>query len=113
MPEKFDRDRSKAEEFIEDLRSYLHLNASVQPLNTYQGKVAFALTLISGPLIRDFVRIQGDTLDVSNEHPDTWFDFLDAFNNRFLDTHQDTKARLEIENLKMKDNNVDEYNQCF
>ena len=113
MPEKFDGDRSKAEEFIEDLRSYLRLNARVQPLNTYQGKVAFALTLISGPLVRDFVRIQGDTLDASNEHPDTWFDFLDAFNNRFLDTHRDTKARLEIENLKMKDNNVDEYDQRF
>ena len=75
--------------------------------------MAFALTLISGPLVRDFVRIQGDTLDASNEHPDTWFDFLDTFNNRFLDTHRDTKARLEIENLKMKDNNVDEYDQRF
>ena len=113
LPEKFEGDRSKAEEFIEDLRSYLCLNARVQPLNIYQGKVAFALTLISGPLVRDFVRIQGDTLDASNEHPDTWFDFLDAFNNRFLDTHRDTKARLEIENLKMKDNNVDEYDQRF
>ena len=113
LPEKFEGDRSKAEEFIKDLRSYLRLNTRVQPLNTYQGKVAFALTLISGPLVRDFVRIQGDTLDASNEHPDTWFDFLDAFNNRFLDTHRDTKARLEIENLKMKDNNVDEYDQRF
>ena len=94
LPEKFEGDRSKAEEFIEDLRSYLCLNARVQPLNTYQGKVAFALTLISGPLVRDFVRTQGDTLDASNEEPDTWFDFLDAFNNRFLDTHRDTKARI-------------------
>ena len=65
LPEKFEGDRSKAEEFIEDLQSYLRLNARVQPLNTYQGKVAFALTLISGPLVRDFVRIQGDTLDTS------------------------------------------------
>ena len=113
LPEKFEGDRSKAEEFIEDLRSYLRLNARVQPLNTYQGKVAFALTLISGPLVRDFVRIQGDTLDARNEHPDTWFDFLDAFNHRFLDTHRDTKARMEIENLKMKDNNVDKYDQRF
>ena len=71
------------------------------------------VTLRNSPLVRDFVRIQGDTLDASNEHPDTWFDFLDAFNNRFLDTHRDTKARLEIENLKMKDNNVDEYDQRF
>ena len=113
LPEKFKGDCSKAEEFIEDLRSYLRLNARVQPLNTYQGKVAFALTLISGPLVRDFVRIQGDTLDASREEADTWFDFLDAFNHRFLDTHRDTKARMEIENLKMKDNNVDEYNQRF
>ena len=64
-------------------------------------------------MVRDFVRIQGDTLDASREEPDTWFDFLDAFNHRFLDTHQDTKARMEIENLKMKDNNVDEYDQRF
>ena len=113
LPEKFEGDRSKAKESIEDLRSYLRLNARVQPLNTYQGKVAFALTLISSPLVRDFIRIQGDTLDASNEEPDTWFNFLDTFNNRFLDTHRDTKVRMEIENLKMKDNNVDEYDQRF
>ena len=50
---------------------------------------------------------------LATPHPDTWFDFLDAFNQRFLDTHRDTKARMEIENLKMKDNNVDEYDQRF
>jgi DNA mismatch repair ATPase MutS len=113
LPLIFEGDRSKVEEFMEDLCSYLRLNARVPPLNTYQGKVNFSLTLIKGKQVRDFVREQGDIVDTSIEALDTWLDFLNAFDARFLDTQRDTHARMEIENLKMKDNNVDEYVQRF
>ena len=73
----------------------------------------FTLTLIQGDLVKDFVRTQGDILDQSIEEPDTWFDFLHAFDARFLDTQRDACARTEIENLKLKDYNVNEYVQHF
>jgi DNA mismatch repair ATPase MutS len=113
LPPVFEGDQSKAEEFMEDLRSYLRLNARVPPLNTYQGKVNFSLTLIKGKQVRDFVREQGDIVDTSIEALDTWLDFLNAFDAHFLDTQIDTRARMEIENLKMKDNNIDKYVQHF
>ena len=88
---------------MEAVRSYLRLNAKTVPMNTYQGKVAFTLTLIQGDLVKDFVRTQGDILDQSIEKPDTWFDFLRTFDARFLDTQRDARTRTEIENLKLKD----------
>jgi hypothetical protein len=84
------------EEFMEDLHSYLHLNARVPPLNTYQGKVNFSLTLIKGKQVRDFVREQGDIVDASIEALDTWLDFLNAFDARFLDSQCDTGLAVEL-----------------
>ena len=98
---------------MEAVRSYLCLNARTVPMNIYQGKVAFTLTLIQGDLVKDFVRTQRDILDQSIEEPDTWFDFLRAFDAKFLDTQRDACTRTEIKNLKLKDYNVDEYVQCF
>lgn len=82
-------------------------------MNTYQGKVTFTLMLIQGDLVKDFVRTQGDILDQSIEEPNTWFDFLCTFDTRFLDTQRDAHTRTEIENLKLKDYNVDKYIQRF
>ena len=93
LPTIFMGDRTKAEVFMEAVRSYLRLNARTAPMNTYQGKVAFTLTLIQGDLVKDFVRTQGDILDQSIEEPDMWFDFLCAFDARFLDTQRDACAR--------------------
>ena len=113
LPAIFTGDCTKAEVFMEAVRSYLHLNAQTVPMNTYQGKVAFTLTLIQGDLVKDFVRTQGDILDQSIEEPDTWFNFLRAFDARFLDTQKDARARTKIETLKLKDYNVDKYVQHF
>ena len=94
---------------------YCCLNAKVAPMNTYQEKVALTLMLIQGDLVKNFVRTQrpGDVLDQSIEEPDTWFNFLRAFDARFPDTQRNSCARTEIKNLRLKDYNVDEYVQYF
>jgi hypothetical protein len=48
LPLIFTGDRTKAELFIRALTSYLRLNELVPPLNTYKGRMAFAMTLIQG-----------------------------------------------------------------
>jgi hypothetical protein len=66
------------------------------PLNTYKGRMAFAMTLIQGDRVDSFIREQADIYDRSFEAPQTWANFLTAFQERFLDTQRDTKARQKL-----------------
>ena len=48
LPQIFYRDQSKADNFIEDVKGYFHLNANVPGYNSPYKKVAFTLTLVKG-----------------------------------------------------------------
>jgi hypothetical protein len=113
LPLIFTGDRTKAELFVRALTSYLRLNELVPPLNTYKGRMAFAMTLIQGDRVDSFIREQADIYDRSYEAPQTWTNFLAAFQERFLDTQRDTKARQKLETLKLKGIDVDSYVQDF
>ena len=113
LPLIFTGDRTKAELFLRALTSYLHLNERVPPLNTYKGRMAFAMTLIQGDRVDSFIREQAEIYDRSFEAPQTWANFLVAFQECFLDTQRDTKARQKLESLKLKGIDVDSYVQDF
>ena len=113
LPLIFTGDRTKAELFLRALTSYLRLNERVPPLNTYKGRMAFAMTLIQGDRVDSFIREQAEIYDRSFEAPQTWANFLVAFQERFLDTQRDTKARQRLETLKLKGIDVDSYVQDF
>ena len=113
LPLIFDGDRTKARLFIRALTSYLRLNERVSPLNTYKGRMAFAMTLIQGEKVDSFIQEQAEIYEQAYEAPQTWNNFLDAFERRFLDTQRDTKARQKLEYLRLKGNDVDTYVQDF
>ena len=113
LPLIFNGDRTKARLFIRALTSYLRLNERVPPLNTYKGRMAFAMTLIQGEKVDSFIQEQAEVYDQAYEAPQTWNNFLDAFERRFLDTQRDTKARQKLEYLKLKGIDVDTYVQDF
>jgi hypothetical protein len=113
LPLIFTRDHTKAELFLRALTSYLCLNERVPPLNTYKGHMAFAMTLIQGDRVDSFIREQADIYNRNFEVPQTWVNFLTAFQEHFLDTQQDTKARQKLESLKLKGIDVDSYVQDF
>ena len=48
LPQIFNGDRSKADDFIEEVKGYFHLNADIPGYNSPYKKVAFTLTLIKG-----------------------------------------------------------------
>ena len=48
LPQIFYRDRSKADDFIKEVKGYFHLNANVSGYNSPYKKVAFTLTLVKG-----------------------------------------------------------------
>jgi hypothetical protein len=63
--------------------------------------------------VDSFIREQANIYDRSFEDPQTWANFLVAFQERFLDTQRDTKARQKLESLKLKGIDVDSYVQDF
>ena len=95
------------------LTSYLQLNERVPPLNIYKGRMAFAMILIQGDEVDSFFQEQVEVYNHVYEAPQTWDNFLDAFERQFLDTQQDTKARQKLEYLWLKGIDIDAYVQEF
>ena len=69
LPLIFDGDCTKARLFIKALTSYLQLNERVPPLNTYKGRMAFAMTLIQGDKVDSFIQEQVEVYDHAYEAP--------------------------------------------
>jgi hypothetical protein len=116
-PTEFDGDRAKADQFINELRHYFRVNATVPGLQSWIRRVAIALTFIKGPTVDEWALNQGDWVDrldpLIEDVPDVWIHFLNEFRNQFQDTQAEERARLQIENMKMKWPEVDQYIQDF
>jgi hypothetical protein len=116
-PTEFDGDRAKADQFINELRHYFRINATVPGLQSWIRRVAIALTFIKGPTVDEWALNQGDWVDrldpLIEDVPDVWIHFLNEFRNQFQDTQAEEQARLQIENMKMKWPEVDQYVQDF
>jgi hypothetical protein len=116
-PTEFDGDRAKADQFINELRHYFCVNATVPGLQSWIRRVAIALTFIKGPTVDKWALNQGDWVDrldpLIEDVPDVWLHFLIEFRNQFQDTQAEERARLQIESMKMKWPDVDQYIQDF
>jgi hypothetical protein len=116
-PTEFDGDRAKADQFINEQRHYFRVNATVPGLQSWIRRVAIVLTFIKGPTVDEWALNQGDWVDrldpLLEDVPDVWVHFLNEFQNQFQDTQAEERARLQIENIKMKWPDVDQYIQDF
>ena len=63
LPQLFYGDRSKADDFIKEVKGYFRLNADVPGYNSPYKKVAFTLTLVKGEETAQWVRNMGNWLD--------------------------------------------------
>ena len=113
MPSVFDGDRTKADDFIEHVKSYLRVNQDVAGFNSPIKKAALTLTLIEGPQVAGWKRDMGnwlDGLDFNQDNvPYIWEQFLEEFRTQFQDSQAQNRARLALETLKMKGNDIDGY----
>jgi hypothetical protein len=116
-PTEFDGDRAKADQFINKLRHYFCVNATVPGLQSWIRRIAIALTFIKGPTVDEWALNQGDWVDrldpLIEDVPDVWTNFLIEFRNQFQDMQAEERACLQIENMKMKWPDVDRYIQDF
>ena len=117
LPQIFYGDRSKADDFIEEVKGYFRLNADVAGYNSPYKKVAFTLTLVKGEETAQWVRSMGnwlDTLDpVADNIEDLWLQFLEAYAYQFQDSQAAQRARNDLKSCRMTNNNYDEYVSKF
>jgi hypothetical protein len=89
----------------------------VPGLQSWICRVAIVLTFIKGLTVDEWALNQGDWVDrldpLLEDVPDVWVHFLNEFRNQFQDTQAEERARLQIENMKMKWPDVDQYIQDF
>jgi hypothetical protein len=97
LPNHFDGTRSKANDFIDKLKSYFCINRLNAALQSPITKAAFALTLIKGPEVAGWVRDMGEFLDnldpATDNIPEVWDQFLNNFAKRFQDSTQENRAQ--------------------
>jgi hypothetical protein len=116
-PTEFDGDRAKVDQFINELRHYFRVNATVPSLQSWIRCVVIALTFIKGLTVDKWALNQGDWVDrldpLIEDVPDIWIHFLNKFRNQFQDTQAKERACLQIESMKMKWPDIDQYIQDF
>jgi retrotransposon gag protein len=117
LPNHFNGMRSKADDFINELKSYFHINRLNAALQSPITKAAFALTLIKGPEVAGWVRDMGEFLDnlnpTTDDVPEVWEQFLNNFAERFQNSTHENRARRELEGLTLKFPFIDEYTSKF
>ena len=117
LPQIFYGDRTKANDFINEVKAYLQLNADVAGYDSPFKKVTFTLTLIEGESTAQWVRDMGDWLDglimPRDNIPDLWNQFLREFQDQFQDTQAAQRARNELRDCKMKGADCDDYVMRF
>ena len=112
-PPVFLGDRTKADDFVDQVKGYLRLNRDVTGFNSPMKKMAFMLSHIQGTETNAWKRDMGELLDVldpiADNIPPLWDQFLDEFRTQFQDTQRENRARTHIETHRMRFPDIDQY----
>jgi hypothetical protein len=113
LPQIFDGDRKNARTFLDSILRYFQANARVPSLNSPICKVSIALTLIQGTQVAMWVRDMGAWIDPLNPVEDdiqfTWDTFVQEFTEHFTDSQEQQRARLELDQCKMRFPEINQY----
>ena len=117
LPQIFNGDQSKADDFIEEVKGYFHLNTDIARYNSPYKMVAFTLMLIKGEELAQWVQNMGnwlDTLDpVADNVKDLWSQFLEAYAYQFQDSQAAQRAHNELKACRMANNDYNGYVSKF
>ena len=91
-PAIFTGDRTKVDDFIEEVKAYFRVNQDVAGFNSPIKKVAFTLTLIKGDEVAGWVKDMGTWINgldhINQNYPIVWTQFLDEFETQFQDLNK-------------------------
>ncbi len=117
-PTKFDRDRKMAKKFLNDFKTYKFLNRKNKMMKVPANHVMLALTFIKGEHVQDWAheimknmeeRLESTLNPMLETNEYHWDYFEDAFRDAFTDTSEREDADNKLQNLHMKDGNLDQY----
>jgi hypothetical protein len=112
LPQIFTGNCSKADNFIEEVKGYLHLNQDVAGFDLPIKKIAFTLTLIKGEDTAGWTRDMGNFLDglgPADNIPDLWMQFLAEFGQQFQDMQKEDQAQAQLKGLWMQFSDINKY----
>jgi len=117
-PTKFDGDRKMAKKFLNDFKTYKFLNRKNETMRIPANRVALALTFIKGEHVQDWAhevmknmedRLESTLNPMLETNEYHWDYFEDAFRDAYTDTSKREDADNKLQNLHMKDGNLDQY----
>src|SRR6266403_3539969 len=117
-PTKFDRDRKMAKKFLNDFKTYKFLNWKNETMKIPANRVTLALTFIKGEHVQDWAhkmmknmedRLESTLNPMLETNEYHWDYFEDTFRDAFTDTSKREDADNKLQNLHMKDGNLDQY----
>jgi hypothetical protein len=117
LPQPYEGDGKLARTFLDQLVHYFQVNARVPGLNSLICKVSIALTLFQGQQTAAWVRDMGawvNSLDpVNNDIQEVWTTFVQEFNDHFADSQSQQRARIDLDQCKMRFPEIDQYISDF
>jgi hypothetical protein len=116
-PPIFEGDRQKTDRFLYELRLYQFMNTTHPIMVNPWQKVAHALTYVSGPNIYEWKQsVENWILSIpapSAPKKMVYEDFKEEFIESWTDTNEPYRAAMALDELWMKDENVDKYITVF
>ena len=116
-PAIFTGDRTKADNFIKEVKAYFRINHDVTGFNSPIKKVAFTLTPIKGDEVTGWVKDMGtwtNGLDhVDQNFPIVWTQFLDEFKTQFQDLNKQQHARMALDKCRTQWPHISQYISDF
>src|SRR6266436_1129278 len=115
---KFDGDRKMAKKFLNDFKTYKFLNRKNKTMKVPANRIALALTFIKGEHVQDWAhevmksmedRLESTLNPMLETNEYHWDYFEDAFKDTFTDTSEREDADNKLQNLHMKEGNLDQY----
>ncbi len=117
-PTKFDGDRKMAKKLLNDFKTYKFLNQKNETMRILANRVVLALTFIKGEHVQDWAhevmknmedRLESTLNPMLETNEYHWDYFKDAFRDAFTDTSEREDMDNKLQNLHMKDGNLDQY----
>jgi len=117
-PTKFEGDRKMAKKFLNDFKTYKFLNRKNETMKILANRIALALTFIKGEHVQDWAhevmknmedRLESTLNPMLETNEYHWDYFEDTFWDAFTNTSEREDADNKLQNLHIKDGNLDQY----
>jgi hypothetical protein len=117
LPAPFDGNRKKTAEFLRSFDIFWNMNENHEMFQTPFLRVNFALSLIRGDIVNDWVQQQLDELRAKvapgggyqRDQEILWTEFRTALTSGFTNTTEKQQAVTSLRELKMKGDDLDAY----